>query len=319
MNFKILITTAIFLLITCSGLYARKPGRGFFDTKTSGLDKPVGLNSNKKSLKLHITKKKDDLGRYYLIKTPYFKIRSYASKSLSNKTAKVLEETRNDFIEIFDIKDGEKLTASVIVYKNVSDFRKYSTGIASNLKAHAGYYIPAKKTLILYDMDNDKEFLSILTHELTHLFLHFLIEKVPLWLNEGMACYMAASEERYGTLRGGSIDEDKLFIFQFYSKKGKLIPLREIIQTKIYFRGSALQLQYAEYWAIVFFLLHGEKGKYRKKFIEFIYKLIDGKQKLNVLYSDLFGDYDDFFKEWIKYINKLNPNIGKVKKKLKLF
>jgi len=159
---------------------------------------------------------------------------------------------------------------------------------------HIGGFVPRTGEKEIYLCTLSLPYLSVtFPHELTHLiFAEFAKgEKIPLWLNEGLAIYES------GLI--GYADEmlrDKV-------KEAKHIPIKEMVEMKDYPNTKEeMELYYAQAEKIVEFLItqHG-----RKKFSRFCKLLISGQnftQALNFVYGGKYYSRDEFNRAWIKYV-----------------
>ncbi len=145
-----------------------------------------------------------------------------------------------------------------------------------------GYTIDGE--CVLYDLGRFDTF-TIVAHEGWHAFTQANFEQpLPVWLEEGIACYMEGSRrtrgesnvefmpwrnfERYSELRDG------------FARK-HLIPFESLIaeypQSFLENGRSALLTYYAQVWALVHFLNEGSQGKYRAGLERVLGDARDGK------------------------------------------
>lgn len=87
----------------------------------------------------------------------------------------------------------------VVLYGNRADYlRSYARSFKESGENVLGYYLPALNRLVFYDDPAEREQISLTArHECTHLLvdLSFDNDAIPPWLNEGLACYLAAGGE----------------------------------------------------------------------------------------------------------------------------
>lgn len=159
---------------------------------------------------------------------------------------------------------------------------------------HIGGFVPRSGEKEIYLCALSLPYLSVtFPHELTHLIFGEFAkgEKIPLWLNEGLAIYES------GLI--GYADEmlrDKV-------KEAEHIPIKEMVEIKSYPKTKEeMKLYYAQAEKIVEFLItqHG-----RKKFSRFCQLLISGQsfaKALDFVYGGKYYSQDEFKRAWIKYV-----------------
>ena len=152
---------------------------------------------------------------------------------------------------------------------------------------------------IIYTFPDQQHFNSIFIHELTHIILHEYVgrSRLPLWLDEGVATYIADkySEKLY---------KQKLPYLGKMIKYGKQIPLSEI---------SAMQLEalakkpadyvssfYLESYSIVNFFIK-RYGKYN--FSRFLSYLRHGDRFNEAMAKSFRGckNFEKLEKQWLKF------------------
>ncbi len=109
-------------------------------------------------------------------------------------------------------------------------------------------------------------------HELTHAFINANHPGMPLWFNEGFADYCESIK----------VEQDKVW---FGSKMevnagaafGQLVPVADLFAARWSgFHGSDETRYYTTSWAMVHYLLHGEKKSLRPRFDQFRSALLTG-------------------------------------------
>lgn len=127
------------------------------------------------------------------------------------------------------------------------------------------------------------ETLATLAHEGWHQYLGARVPRgAPAWLNEGLACYHEAFY--YGAKGPEFTPERNTFRIESLRRAlqlNELLPLTQIAATdagEVISRNHSLvtQVYYAQAWALVTFLRHGDGGKHRKAFDRMMSDLADG-------------------------------------------
>lgn len=247
-------------------------------------------------------------GDYFEVKTDHWLLQSWASRSRTLDVAKQIHVIRTEFNHIFRTGPMQMPILKVLVMKNEPDFLKYSKGEFGEVFYRGGYWSVDRCEIVTWDHHDLRDTLKIISHELTHYFTHQIFKKTPLWLNEGLAEYMASSVVRWGKLKGGYLNEDHQKRVIDAADAHILIPLEQLIRLEKYLDGHLLYLQYSEVWGLVHFLFHGERGKYHSRFIKYLMAL---KQNPDVQLQD-FVPLEKIEKTWIKDIKHLKGGRLKV-------
>jgi hypothetical protein len=128
-------------------------------------------------------------------------------------------------------------------------------------------------TCVAYNIRPRTYTLAVIAHEGMHQYFgsHFK-QRIPAWLNEGLACYCEAFDfrrrrpvftPRHNSVRLNSLRE---------ALAGEtLLPLTELLATdagKVIVQSRTRQTKtyYAQAWALIVFLRHGAEGQYADRF-----------------------------------------------------
>ena len=180
--------------------------------------------------------------------------------------------------------------AKIYIHKDAQDYRKasqqpdWSVGAASL----------REKVINTYPLASGF-FDSLLPHELGHIiFREFvgLTADVPIWLDEGVACFQEKSR-RWGTNK----------IVQEAIENNRFIPIYEISRASFSTTGDKkiIELLYAESASIVYFLIV-KHGKYN--FAKFCKGLRDGKRLDDAIKSAYlrYKNLKELNDAWVKYL-----------------
>ena len=137
---------------------------------------------------------------------------------------------------------------------------------------------------VLYDIGRWDTF-TIASHEGWHAYTqHVFRHSLPVWLEEGIACYMEG-------VRGGVDGAPPTFIpwrnFERFGElrdvvaRNRLIPLEELVQgtpqDALANGRTTLLGYYAQVWALVHFLNEGEGGRYRRGLERLLSDAVEGR------------------------------------------
>lgn len=178
----------------------------------------------------------------------------------------------------------------IYIYKTHQDYIK-----STNQPDWSGGCVSYKEKVIKTYQWSEHLLDSLLPHELTHIifreFVGFENKNIPLWLDEGIACY----EERHKRRESHLLVKRAIY-------RGGYIPLEELSKLDITKESDVelADLFYAEATSIVEFLI---KRHTPSRFTELCRLLRDGKkldETLKFVYH--FKDLNDLEDEWLRYI-----------------
>ncbi len=154
----------------------------------------------------------------------------------------------------------------------------------------------------------------IVAHELTHLFNRFCTPRTPIWLDEGMAQYYAdLAGERVGNagVKAG-VNPEALIQIDAALRSNRFVPLSGILMMDdASFYGERVELNYAESWALVYYLRRGlPRGD--EMFSRYYYALAHGAESYQA-FGDTYGLAQDIFTQaWLAWLQGLyNDNVPK--------
>jgi TonB family protein len=113
---------------------------------------------------------------------------------------------------------------------------------------------------------------NVVYHELSHYFVSRGLNSKPTWLNEGLAEYFATADIHDTEVSLGAIPQDRLQRL----RTGTLIPLKELftvdLNSPYYNESDKAGMFYAESWAFVHYMLHGEHAEQFKLYLDALMK-----------------------------------------------
>jgi len=142
---------------------------------------------------------------------------------------------------------------------------------------------------------------SVVYHELTHYFLGRGLRSRPIWLNEGLAEYFSTAEIRNEEIALGALSMDRLQLL----KTSSMLTLKEFFAVETsspyYNESSKASVFYAQAWAFMHFLMHGEYANPFKKYLRALQTGdADLLQFLNVSERDLEVHFQNYLKTFIQ-------------------
>src|SRR5688572_13185080 len=188
-----------------------------------------------------------------------------------------LEQFRDVFSRILGgMKISSPVPTTVIVFKNDKSYKPFKIG--ADVPA---YFQPGEDvnyiTLTREQIGADEDKFRLIFHEYVHLLIDNTIVKTPAWYNEGLAEYYSTfmlADDRRAVL-GRVIPGYVLFL-----RDQKLLPLRTLFavdrSSPYYNEKDKGNVFYAQSWAVVHYLIVGNKGLRRTQMTRFLELLVAG-------------------------------------------
>lgn len=173
--------------------------------------------------------------------------------------------------------------------------------------AVAGYYQRGEDRdfIVLSGRVFPETLTSIVYHELTHYFVARALASRPTWLNEGLAEYFATAEIRDDEISLGGISNDRMQLL----KTSSLIPLKDFFavdsSSSYYNESSKASVYYAQAWAFMHYMMHGEHAVGFKSYLDALSKTdADLLQYVNVGERELELGFQNYLKVFIQRVNR---------------
>lgn len=160
--------------------------------------------------------------------------------------------------------------------------------------------------------------LETLQHEGFHQFAHTYIgHHLPIWVNEGLAEYFGDGLIVRGKMKVGLATEHRLQAVQRANQNRTIIDFDDLLsmaheqwQKNMMGESTTGYLQYQQSWSMVYFLIHGDKGKYRPAFEQYLMSVNNGHAS-DAAFQQAFGTSDNkaFELRWKTYTRALKPDV----------
>ena len=249
------------------------------------------------NVKFEVQKEAD----HYRIQTKDWVLFSWASRSRTLDVAEQIEVVRTNVENILQVKIPLKTRLELRIFKDRESFLNFSKKDLGEVFYMGGYCSPERNEVVTYDHGSIQELLTILSHELTHYFTLKIYKSLPLWVNEGFADFVGFSRVRWGKIKGSEPSAAYLKGIRFAADAQTLIPLRELIQSSLYLQGHERDLQYAQFWGLVYFFLEGAKQKYRPAFLQYMSELRNHEQTS----LEKFIKLEDIEMIWVEELSRV--------------
>src|SRR5262245_40080898 len=134
----------------------------------------------------------------------------------------------------------------------------------------AGYYQRGQDRdfIVLSGRERARNLTGIAYHELTHYFLSHALANRPAWLSEGLAEYFSTADIRNDEIVLGALSPERLQLL----RTERLLPLEELFavdsSSPYYNESRKANVFYAESWAFIYYMMHGDHADAFRRFIE---------------------------------------------------
>lgn len=169
----------------------------------------------------------------------------------------------------FMLAEFHEVKPEIHIYGNHVEFEEYhKRHFGPELPNYDAYYHPQYHRIVLYW--ESERIRGVLYHELTHLILDMGIGQVDTrlsrWLDEGIAGYFERCRIDAGKIEVPALDPN---VVDFLKKKG-LMHFAHLLQASSReFQGNDNTYYYYQSYFLVYFLLHGDEGRYARKFYQY--------------------------------------------------
>ncbi|HEX8181268.1 MAG TPA: tetratricopeptide repeat protein [Pyrinomonadaceae bacterium] len=243
------------------------------------------------------------------VRSKNFLLVGNASEKEIRQVATRLEQFRDVFLKLRPGVAAHPLMlpTTVVVFKSHSSYRPFKPLYEGKPQEHvAGYFQPGEDvnyiTLTPESHGLESPFGTIF-HEYTHLLVNNVLRDPPVWFNEGLAEYystLAVTDGNKKITLGIPISNHVLLLRQQFIHLEDL--LRVTHDSPAYNEGDKTGIFYAESWALVHYLLEGNKGQRVSQLARFS-ELLGSGQTLEDSFRQAFAmDFATMEKELRRYV-----------------
>ena len=248
------------------------------------------------------------------VRSKNFNLIGNASEKEIRGAATKLEQFRETFRQLFPkARFNSSIETNVVVFKNDSSYNPFKPKLADGKtdKDIAGYFQPGEDlNYITLSTEGDKaDTYGTIFHEYVHFLLdtNFGRSEVPPWFNEGLAEYYQTFKiEDDQKVSLGLLQDGHLQLLQ----RTKLIPLKTffaIDNYSLHQNGNhSRSIFYAQAWALVHFLIQGNKGANNAAMNNFLSLVMKDVEPEKAFHQAFQKDYAVMEEELEKYVRQRN-------------
>jgi tetratricopeptide (TPR) repeat protein len=240
------------------------------------------------------------------VRSQNFHLVGNASEKDIRQVATRLEQFRLAFSRIFKrARLQDSVPTTVIVFKDQNAYKPFNPSRA------AGYFQPGEDvnyiTLTAGTRGEDNNPYAVIFHEYVHLLVKNNVSpNAPAWLNEGLAEFYSNLE----VVKDGKAADIGKHITDhiLYLREQKLLPLRTLFavdhSSPHYNEQSKRGVFYAQSWALVHYLMFGQKGQRQpqlNRYLELVGKGVNQQESFQAAFG---ADIETIEKELRDYIGR---------------
>jgi len=174
-------------------------------------------------------------------------------------------------------------------------------------RGERGYSSRTADRIAFVRQDEYYKDVTIVVHEMVHLFNRFSLGETPVWIDEGMAQFYAcyAGEEKGNPHVKGGVSPAALNTIDAALKEGRLRSIASLLQMDdATFYGQDSEVNYAESWALVFYLRRGMPGG--DETLGKYYEVVVSGGDYYEAFMRTYGEFAALEAAWLDYLAKLH-------------
>jgi hypothetical protein len=228
------------------------------------------------------------------VHSPGFTVVSNSSEKQGRRIAAQFERMRAIFQQAYpQLGDDAEAPVLVLAVRNNDEFRKLQPRAylaKKSLPLHGMFVRASGKDYILMRLDSQAgNPYPLVYHEYTHVFLREGEERIPLWLNEGLAEFYQSTEIYDRDVLLGEPNQQHLMLL----RQEELLPLPTLFTvdetSPYYLEEKKGALFYAECWALTHYLTLKDNGDKTSKVPQYINLVNEGIDPITAA-ARAFGD-----------------------------
>ncbi len=243
------------------------------------------------------------------VRSKHFLLVGNAGEKDIRKVGVRMEQFRDVFSRIFTkSKASSSIPMTVIVFKNDNSFKPYKPLYQGKPASISGYFQPGEDVnyILLTSELRETNPYAVIFHEYVHALTSDNSRPLPPWLSEGIAEYYSSFEVES--------NEKKVWLGKaianhvYYLREQKFLPLQRLFEvdhrSPEYNERERKGVFYAQSWALVHYLLLGNKSKWQPQFLQFVNALAAGRPVDDSFKQIFQTDYATLEKELKDYIGR---------------
>jgi Protein of unknown function (DUF1570) len=251
-------------------------------------------------------------GTWIEVRSPRFTVVTDSSERQGRRIAAQFERMRVIFQQSYPQSDDDSDSPVLILaVRNKDQFRTLEPDAYTSkrsLPLHGMFVHASEKNYVLMRLDSEAgNPYPVVYHEYTHLFFRQAEERIPLWLNEGLAEFYQNTEIYEQDVLLGEPNQQHLMLL----RQEKLLPLTTLFKvdekSPYYLQEKKGSIFYAECWALIHYLTLKDYGEKASKVLEYTRQVNDNVDPVTAAIG-VFGDLRKLQRELEVYIEQRSFN-----------
>ena len=251
-------------------------------------------------------------GNWIEVRSSRFTIVTNSNEKQGRHIAAQFERMRAILQQAYpQLEDDPESPVFVFAVTKKDQFRALEPGTYHSRKSlplHGMFVGAADKNYILMRIDSEAgNPYPVVYHEYTHLFLHQAEERMPLWLNEGLAEFYQTSEIYDQDVLLGEPDQQRLMLL----RQETLLPFATLLtvdeKSPYYIEEKKGAIFYAECWALTHYLTLRDYAEKTSKVQQYKRQVKDGVDPVTAA-TRVFGDLQKLQRSLELYIEQPSFN-----------
>jgi len=218
--------------------------------------------------------------RWLKLTSANFELLTTAGERQGRDAILYFEQVRGFFLKSMHLSAGSELPVRIVAFSSEKEFAPYQPNQVAAAYAAGGR---DRDYIVLKGIGS--EYYPVAVHEYVHLLLKPSAEKLPVWLNEGLAELYSTLQPMFKKVRVGDIVPGRLQVL----RASKWLDLETLMavghDSPYYNERNRATVFYAEAWALTHMLMLTEE--YRPKFPQFLAAAMRGDQK--TAFEQIYG------------------------------
>lgn len=229
-----------------------------------------------------------------------------ASEREIEKFAARLEQFREAFMRLLSVEHFDSsVPVTVMVFRDDESYRPFEPLYRGQPAEVSGFFQPNQDVdYITFSMDRQhvRDAGSLAFHEYVHLLVRNSFNHAPLWFNEGLAEYYSTFEISDGNRR---VTLGKPIAVRVQTlRERELVPLETLFKvdgdSDFYNDQHQRALFYAESWALVHYLLSGERRAQLTAYLDLLAKGVEVKDAFTQAFQTDFAGMERELRQYVQ-------------------
>ncbi len=223
-----------------------------------------------------------------------------------------LEQFREVFKRLLSAAESHfnsNVPTVVLVFRDDAAYRPFEPLYQGQPNMVAGYFQSSADVnyiTLSADQQHNRSTYALAFHEYVHLLVKNSFERAPLWFNEGLAEFYSTFEIKDGNARVKLGEPIKSRVLTL--RRRELLPLSTLFavddRSPFYNEQGKRDLFYAESWALVHYLLNGQKGARRAELLRYLDLIASGQPEKEAFQKAFQTDLATLESELRRYIKE---------------